>query len=316
MSPLDAFARRGTRSGGVVLDGGLATTLESYGLDLDDPLWSARVVLEDEAAVRRAHDEFLRAGADCISAATYQATIEGYARRGLDEAEAEAVMKRAVAIAIEARDAFWSDASNRSGRRDRIRPLVAASVGPYGAFLADGSEFTGAYDRDEDGLVEFHRRRLGLLASSGADLLACETVPSVVEACALVRCLDDVPEARAWISFSCRDAASLRDGTPLEEAVGVAATADGVVAVGLNCTAPEHISGLIDAARRATDKPVLVYPNGGGRYVAETRSWEPAVAAFDLVAGAADWRRRGAFGVGGCCRVGPAEIAAIRGALV
>jgi S-methylmethionine-dependent homocysteine/selenocysteine methylase len=200
----------------VVLDGGLATALESHGQDLADPLWSARVLLEAPDLVRRVHMDYLAAGADCIATVTYQATFEGFTRRGLTDAEAGEAFHLAVRLALEARDDFWSEAGNRQGR---LRPLVAASVGPYGAFLADGSEYTGAYDLDEAGLTAFHRRRWNLLAGSGVDLLACETIPSLVEARALLGLLSETAGRWAWLSFQCRDEARLADGTPLVEAV-------------------------------------------------------------------------------------------------
>jgi homocysteine S-methyltransferase len=164
--------------GFLIVDGGLASELERTGFDLDDPLWSARLLLEEPQAIAEVHRQYLEAGADCIISASYQATIEGFIARGLDDRDAEDLIRKAVRLAVEARDGFWADLKSSDGRP---RPLVAASVGPYGAYLANGAEFTGDYDLDETGLIDFHRRRWEILCSTGADLLACETIPSAAD---------------------------------------------------------------------------------------------------------------------------------------
>jgi homocysteine S-methyltransferase len=311
--PTDPFAAFLRRQGVVVLDGGLATALEAHGQDLDDPLWSARVLLDAPEAVRAVHRDYLEAGADCIATVTYQATFEGFSTRGLSDAEAEAAFREAVRIAVEARDAFWSVASNRAGR---LEPLVAASVGPYGAFLADGSEYTGDYDLDEDGLVAFHRRRWRLLASSEADLMACETIPSAAEARALLRLFAETPDRWGWISFQCRDGAHLADGSPLEDAVRLCDAEERVSAVGVNCVPPGRVAPLLERAGAVTTKPLVAYPNSGEVYDVGTKRWGPGTAEEDVVTGAPGWRRRGASVLGGCCRTGPQTIARLRAALL
>ncbi len=314
-SPVTAdhpFAPFFRAQGFVLLDGGLATALEDRGHDLRDPLWSARVLLDAPEEVRTVHLDYLRAGADCIETVTYQATVESLRSRGLTDTEAEAQLHLAVRLAVEARDAFWADPANREGR---VRPLVAASVGPYGAYLADGSEYTGRYDLDEDALAAWHRTRWRILADSSADLLACETIPSGAEARALVRLLLETPGRWAWISFQCRDERSLADGTPLEEAVADCEHAERVVGIGVNCVPPERVGPLLDVVRSVSTKPVVAYPNSGDRYDPLTGTWRPGAAAF--APGAVnEWRARGARVVGGCCRVGPADISRMRSALL
>jgi len=306
------FAPFFREQGFVLLDGGLATALEARGHDLRDPLWSARVLLDAPEAVREVHFDYLRAGADCIATVTYQATFEGLRARGLDDDEAEARLRLAVSLAVGARDDFWADPANRAGR---LRPLVAASVGPYGAYLADGSEYTGRYDLDEEGLLSWHRRRWGVLAASPADLLACETIPSLVEARALVRLLGDTPGRWAWISFQCRDDGHLADGADLEAAVAVCDGAERLAAVGVNCVPPERVGPLLDLARNVSAKPLAAYPNSGDRYDPGSKTWRAGSRPFHPDA-AREWRARGATVVGGCCRVGPADIASMRAALL
>lgn len=299
------------RQGVMVLDGGLATELERRGVDLGDPLWSARALLEQPEAVRAVHRDYLEAGADCLIAASYQATFEGLGARGLDEAAAERVLRGAVELACEVRDEWWSAGADPA----RLRPLVAASVGPYGAYLADGSEYSGAYGLGESELMVFHHRRLEVLADAGADLLACETVPSAAEARALARLLGGagVP---AWVSLSCRDGATLRDGAPAHEVAGEVAEVDEVVAVGVNCTAPGFVSELLGRLRAVTRKPLVAYPNSGEEWDAARRAWVEGSGRCDLARLAPEWVAAGARLLGGCCRTGPGDIAALRRALL
>ena len=307
--PLSPFLAYG---GALVVDGGLATELERAGFDLDHPLWSARVLNEAPQAIAAVHRAYLEAGADCITTASYQASVPGFRRAGLSDAEAVEMLRRSVRLAREAREAFWADPGNRAGRS---LPLVAASVGPYGAYLANGAEYTGEYDLDEKGLLAFHRERFSLLAETEADLLACETIPSAVEARALLSLLAARPSARAWLSFSCRDGERLCDGTRFAEVVRQVGAHPQVIAVGVNCTAPEHVEALLRAAAPLTEKPLLAYPNSGERYDPGTRSWLGSSDEADWGERGKVWRRAGARLLGGCCRTGPSHVRALRAAL-
>lgn len=304
--PLRPFLER---QGFLIVDGGLATELEARGYDLRDALWSARLLRDDPEAIRQVHLDYLRAGADVIISASYQATLPGFMRRGMSEMEAEALIRRSVALAREARDTFWAVEDNRRGR---LRPLVAASVGPYGAYLADGSEYTGDYGLDEEQLLTFHRRRWHLLAESGPDVMACETIPSALEARALARLAPETPQMAAWFSFSCQDGRHLNDGSLFAESVRPLNDVEQVAAVGVNCTAPRYIPELAAAARAVTDKPIVVYPNSGEQYDVEERVWRGESAPADFAEQSRRWRTAGAALVGGCCRTGPRHIEAIR----
>jgi homocysteine S-methyltransferase len=306
VAPHDPLGALLDDQGLVILDGGLATELEVRGHDLSDALWSARLLLDDPEAIRDVHTAYLEAGADCVVSGSYQATVEGFRRRGVGAEEARERLGRSVELAREARDAIWR--TPPSGRR---RPLVAASVGPYGAALADGSEYTGDYDRDEAGLLDFHRERFALLAEAGADLLACETLPSHVEARVLLRLLDETPGARAWFSFTARDAAHISDGTPIAE-VARALDHERVVGVGVNCVPPSLVPGLLAELRGVTNRPLVAYPNSGQAWDASTKRWAGAAEELDLAEACGGWREAGARFLGGCCRVGPAAIAGLR----
>ncbi len=292
-----------------MVDGGLATEFEARGCDLNDDLWSAKLLLEDQDLIRQVHHDYLSAGADCIASISYQATVSGFAKRGLSEAEAIELLRTSVRLAIDTRDAFWREAGNRPGR---LRPIVAASVGPYGAFLADGSEYTGRYAIDEKELTAFHRDRWHILADSGADVVACETIPSRREARILARLLKEMPASYAWFSFSCQDGVHLSDGNPVSEAVRDLAGMEQVAAVGINCIAPDLVPSLIDQVRAATDAPIVVYPNSGERWDAVNKRWVGTAAPVDFGAAAREWLEMGARLIGGCCRTGPQHVRRIR----
>lgn len=306
INPLVPFLEQ---QGFLLLDGGLATELERYGYDLNDPLWSARLLLERPEAIQQVHWDYLQAGADCLITASYQATIPGFVRRGLGKEVAAALLYKAVTIAIEVRERFWAEEKNRVGR---LRPQIAASIGPYGAYLANGAEYTGDYDLDETGLFTFHRERWHILVQSGADLLACETIPSAIEARALARLMQETPNVPVWVSFSCQNGEQINDGTLLTEAVRPLLTLPQVVAVGVNCTAPSHIPSLIYHLKTVTDKPIVVYPNSGETYDAEHKCWLGVATADAFAAASQSWYALGARLIGGCCRTGPDHIRHIR----
>jgi homocysteine S-methyltransferase len=296
-------------AGGVgVLDGGLATQLERLGADLRDQLWSARLLLDDPALIAAAHRAFFDAGADVAITASYQASVEAFAGRGVGEARAASLIAGSVTLARDARDVWWD-----GGRPGRVRPLVAASVGPYGAVLADGSEYTGRYPIGPEELEAFHARRLEILVGAEPDLLAVETVPSVVEAEAVLRALAGFPEVHAWISFTCRDGSTLADGTPFADAVAAVADDPHVAAVGANCTPPSAIERLTRTAA-TSGRPVVIYPNHGGTWRAATKTWE-ANGPQDLASLVPSWVDAGARLIGGCCGIDADRLRPIAQAL-
>lgn len=305
-NPIEPFLRE---KGSLILDGGLATELEDRGFDLSDALWSARLLHDAPEAIKQIHFDYLVAGADCIISASYQATIPGFVRKGFGEEQARLLLQRSVTLAQDARDEFWSQGQNRP---NRLRPLVAASIGPYGAFLADGSEYRGEYGLGEDDLLAFHRPRWRLLAACAPDLMACETIPSAVEARALVRLLQEDSRLPAWISFSCVDERHISDGTSLADVVAQVQDTPQIVALGINCTAPRFIPQLVRRMRLATKKPIVVYPNSGERYDPVRKRWVGQSSPADFAAQSRSWRELGASVIGGCCRTGPAHISEIR----
>jgi homocysteine S-methyltransferase len=289
------------------LDGGLASELEARGHDLRHRLWSARVLADDPDAVRAVHLAYFRAGARVAVSASYQASRSGFVASGRTAAAADDALRRSVALAREARDAALAE-----GAPGPL--LVAASVGPYGATLHDGSEYRGRYGVPHAQLVAFHAERIAVLAAAEPDLLAVETIPDVNEAAALVEVLAAYPELPAWLSFSAADGGHTCAGQPFTEAVTVAASAPTVLAVGVNCTDPRYVESLLRTARSATSKHLVTYPNAGGRYDQATATWSQAgiVPSAALVR---SWAEAGAVGVGGCCGLGPDAVRAISAAL-
>ncbi|MFJ8539993.1 homocysteine S-methyltransferase [Streptomyces sp. NPDC093591] len=291
-------------AGTVVLDGGMSNQLESAGHDLSDELWSARLLAERPEAITEAHLAYFEAGADVAITSSYQATFEGFAKRGIGHERAAELLALSVELAREA--------ARQAQGRGVTRPLwVAASVGPYGAMLADGSEYRGRYGLSVDELERFHRPRLEVLAGARPDVLALETVPDADEAEALLRAVRGLG-VPAWLSYSVAGDRT-RAGQPLEDAFALAADADEVIAVGVNCCVPEDVEGAVETAARVTGKPVVVYPNSGEAWNAEARTWVGrSTFAPEQVRG---WRESGARLIGGCCRVGPEAIGSIAGTL-
>jgi len=283
----------------LIADGGLATELEARGHDLSDDLWSARLLVDAPEEIVAVHCAFFRAGASIATTASYQASFDGFAERGISRTEAEALMRRSVRLARDARDEVGGDG------------WVAASVGPYGAALAHGEEYVGRYGLTVSQLANWHRPRLEILADAGADVLALETVPDVDEAEALVALVHEL-EVPAWLSYTIAGTTT-RAGQPLADAFAVAADMPEIVAVGVNCCAPDDVEGAVQVAREVTGKPLVVYPNSGEQWDGERRVWTGRGRwSADL---APRWAAAGGRIIGGCCRVRPDDIAAIASTL-
>lgn len=294
----------------LLLDGGLATQLEAQGCDIGNALWSASLLQANPDAIVDATRAYLDAGAECVATASYQASHEGFASLGLSADEANALMRLSVQLTVRARDEFLAANPDTD-----LVPLIAASIGPYGAMLHDGSEYNGRYRVSAETLRAFHEARLQLFDACDADVLAIETVPSKLEAEVLAELLEgcDTP---AWVGFSCKDDSQISDGTPIADAVALFEDHPTVVAVGINCTPPQYAPELVRKVRAAApDKAVIAYPNSGEVYHADSNSWSGTVTPGDCAEAAVAWVEAGAKIVGGCCRMGPEHIRAIRNAL-
>jgi homocysteine S-methyltransferase len=286
----------------LLIDGGLSNELERLGCNLNHKLWSANMLDADPESIIQAHLSYLHAGANCIITSSYQATVPGFMSLGYSKEKAESLIMRSVDLAAEAINRFKTTENSSYG------PLIAASIGPYGAYLADGSEYLGNYGLSDSQLRDFHISRIDILDRSGADFLAIETIPSFHE----VKILADIistTKKTAWFSFSCRDDQHINDGTPIKECVCMLADHPNVFAIGANCTAPNHISGLIRTIKSESESiKIVVYPNSGEAYNADSKTWLGLSDPGLFLEMAKEWLKLGADIIGGCCRIGPEHI--------
>lgn len=277
----------------VILDGGLSTQIQIRGGDTSGSLWSARVLLDTPELVQAAHHDFVVAGSGVVITASYQVSRQGFMAAGLDAVAADEALRTSVVVARNA----------TVGSTTR----VAASVGPYGAILHDGSEYRGNYGETQEFLEAFHRERLEVLAHASPDFFAVETIPDVLEATALRTVLADMPEIPAWFSFTARDEAHLASGQAIEEAIAVVADLPSLHAVGVNCVAPEFVEGLVSRIQAVCDAPIIVYPNSGGVWSAGEESWS-GDHPFDPTQWWDRWQNLGVDIIGGCCGVDAGDI--------
>lgn len=283
-----------------LLDGGMSNALEERGHDLSDALWSARLLRDAPGEIAAVHRAYYEAGATFATTASYQASVSGFGKAGVPRDEAERLISSSVAVARQVRDELAGDG---------VRRFVAASVGPYGAVLADGSEYRGRYGVSKAFLRDFHLPRLELLVAAGPDLLAVETIPDLEEAEVLVELIDEIAFP-AWLSYSAAGSLT-RAGQPLAEAFAVADRSTNVVAIGVNCCAPEDVQAAVELAAKV--KPVVAYPNSGEGWDAGGRRWTGG--SSDSTSLAPGWAAAGAEYIGGCCRVGPEDIRALARAI-
>lgn len=291
--------------GPVVLDGAMATELEKRGVATDSALWSATAMLDHPDAIAAVHQSYFAAGAQIAITNTYQANVPAFVKAGIAAKKARQLIQQAVQIAKDARADY---AASHPG----FQAVIAGSIGSYGAYLADGSEYTGKYHLEPAAYQEFHRERLVLITGVGVDLMALETMPKLEEVQALVDLLTKThPQQKFWVSFSIADPQTLCDGTPLAEAAQWVAQQLNAVAVGVNCTALENITPALKTLASAVDLPLIVYPNSGDQYDPTTKTWQRTARSHQFDDYVGDWLANGAQIVGGCCRTTPHDIATV-----
>lgn len=293
----------------VVVDGALATELEARGCDLNSALWSAETLIHKPDLIYQVHLDYFLAGADVAITSSYQASVAGLQQHGLSDLEARDLIKKSVELAKQARQ----EISRREPGRDCF---VAGSVGPYGAFLSDGSEYTGAYRLNSEKMKTFHRSRISALVEAGVDLLAFETIPSVHEAQDLLELVQEFPGTICWFSFTLRDENHLSDGTPFAKVLGLLNESPQVIAIGVNCIPEDLVSKAKKTMSTFTTKPLIAYPNSGEIYDAISKTWSGQRAqGKELDAQVKEWYSLGGRLIGGCCRTTPDDIRTIKKAL-
>ena len=299
----------------IILDGALGTELERRGDDVSGRLWSAKYLLESPQIIQDLHEDYVRAGSDIITTSSYQASIPAFVEKGLSLDKAHDLFKETVFLAQAAVKNVLQGLS--LDEQQRSYPLIAGSVGPYAAYLADGSEYTGAYHLSEEEFKDFHRPRIQALLGAGCDLLALETIPNGAETKALVHLLsEEFPQVEAYLSFTAQTTSAISDGTLIEEVGRLAQSSPQVLAVGFNCTAPHLIAPLLEKLKQVCDKPLLVYPNSGEVYNVATNTWQDnPEQQLCLTDYSQLWKKQGVQLFGGCCRTRPEDIRWLAGEL-
>ena len=293
----------------IILDGALGTELETRGYDVSGRLWSAKYLLENPQILQDLHEAYIRAGSDIITTSSYQASVPAFVEAGLSLDKADKLLKETVFLAQAAVKNVWQGLS-LDEQEQRSYPLIAGSVGPYAAYLADGSEYTGVYYLSEAEFKDFHRPRIQALLDAGCDFLAIETIPNGAETAALVHLLaEEFPQAEAYLSFTAQTASAISDGTLIEEVGRLAQSSPQVLAVGFNCTAPHLIAPLLEKIRQVCDKALLTYPNSGEIYNGLTKTWHDDLEQnLCLLDYSQLWKKQGVQLFGGCCRTRPEDI--------
>jgi len=289
----------------LVIDGGLSNVLQELGCNLNNDLWVANILTTNSEAIIKTHLAYLEAGAQIISTSSYQATIPGFMKLGFTELESEALILKSVELAGIALKNFTEKT------KPKTKPLIAGSIGPYGAYLADGSEYRGDYNISDKELIAFHELRIRLLDESSCDILAFETIPSFQELKVISEMLKTTKK-QAWISFSCKDEMNINDGTSIKKCVTLLKEHPNVFAIGINCTAPKYVSALITNIKSEIgNKKIIVYPNSGEVYDAKTKTWFGLANPKLYSKMGEEWVNLGADIIGGCCRIGPKHIKSI-----
>ncbi|WP_334323579.1 homocysteine S-methyltransferase [Gilliamella apicola] len=290
----------------MIIDGALASELQRRGCDLNDSLWSAKVLIEQPELIQQVHYDYFKAGADCAITASYQATPMGFAQKGIELEESIKLIKTSVKLAQQAKMQYLNDI-----KEDKAL-LIAGSVGPYGAYLANGSEYTGDYQLSESEFIAFHKDRVTALIDAGVDILACETMPSFLEIKALVKLIQQFPMVNCWFSLTLKDQQHISDGTPLTEVIEYLNGIEQIVSVGINCIALEKVTPALEVLSKLTSKPLIVYPNSGEQYDPTTKQWHKNHHHNCTFANQLDtWIKLGAKLIGGCCQTTPEDIVEI-----
>ncbi len=290
----------------LVIDGGLSNELENQGCDLNHKLWTARLLDSHVQAIKNVHLNYMRAGAQCIASASYQASIPGLIENGYSKKEAKALLNKSIILVKETREAYYKE----KGKEEDV--YIVASIGPYGAYKADGSEYRGNYGLSFNDLKEFHQERLEIFDKSVADIIAFETIPDKIEAEVIAELTMNCDKP-CWVSFSCKDDQHISDGTPISKVANLFADHPSFFAIGANCIPPDFVPGIIASLKEYTkEKHIIIYPNSGGYYDSKGKKWYANNEKFALKNHVDLWRKLGADIIGGCCKIGSSEIAELK----
>ena len=288
----------------VVLDEAMSTPLERLGADTNNDLWTAKALIDNEELVYEVHKMYFEAGADLIITDTYQANVQAFEKVGYSEKEARNLIKKAVKIAQKARD----DYENKTGKHN----YIAGTIGPYGAYLANGSEYRGDYELSVEEYQQFHLPRIEELVNAEVDILAIETQPKLDEVLAILELLKEkYPQQKVYVSYTLSDDDTISDGTPLPRAIHALEDYSQVIAVGINCVKLELVEPALKNMKEITDKHLIVYPNSSAVYNPKSKTWSQTKTSATFEELIPNWYEAGARIIGGCCTTGPKEIKAV-----
>lgn len=314
----------------LVLDGALGTQLESIIPNdseiqpKNDPLWSTKVLMTQPKLIERIHYQYLQSGSDIIMTSTYQASCAGlikYANSYTDEVAH--VWERSVDMANNAIRRHKLE-NNTKPIRNRD-PIICGSVGPYGAFLANGAEYTGEYGMISNEELEKHHFKLlqFLILHPDVKLIAIETIPNFREFKVLVNLLTKLlslhgPNQKFYLSINVRNESEMCDGTPVEKVMNylnfkmktMGILQRNIFAIGYNCVDYHLVTSLIDNLTMFNEFhiPMIVYPNLGYVYSTKHEEYIAYQDTNELELMILDWLKRGVKIIGGCCGSGPQEI--------
>jgi len=285
----------------LVLDGAMGTQLEKKGANLKNLLWSASLIHTHPELILSVHLDYLEAGADILTSVGYQASFQAFIKNGFNENEAIRLMHRTIELGLEAKRIYLEAHPYANP------PILAASMGPYGAFLANGAEYHGQYGLEKKELVQFHQRNIEILEDSPMDLWAFETIPSLLEAESIIEALNGSKKP-AWISFTAKDEHHIAHGEKILDCIPILEKSNQIIGIGINCTAPEFLESLLLDISSSTQKFILAYPNRGEEYDAISKTWTPAKGLDSFQKNVEKWYKAGASIIGGCCGIGPELI--------
>lgn len=289
------------RNFGLILDGAMSTALEKQGVNTNNDLWTAVALENDLDKVYKVHMNYFKSGAQMTITNTYQANVQAFKKHGYNDEHTKKLITDAVQIAKKARDDYQA----QTGKHN----WVAASVGPYGAYLSDGDEFRGDYSLTPKEYLAFHLPRLKILLENKPDCLAIETQPKLDEVIAILEWLKEYAnQIPVYVTFTLHDTTKISDGTPLKKVMQKLNEYEQVFAVGANCFKPFLATTAIDRMRMFTQKIIIVYPNLGGVYDEFERNWIPFNADLDFTKLSKEWYKHGAHIIGGCCSTGTKQI--------
>lgn len=333
----------------ILIDGGLGTELEQRKVNINSLLWSSVALVEAADDVTKLHYDYYHSGANVGITCSYQCSEDSLKASDKEKYSSKEsrlqVYKESVEVCKRAKIMRMADAK---AIELLVSPEIAGSIGPFGSFLNDGSEFTGGYERSEDEYQAFHEEKLDFFmnGTEEVDYLQLETMPNFEEIKALLMLIkrknserketQGKSEKRFILSLSIRNEEQLADGTPLKAVVKYLhdvgylskdPKTTPLMAVGANCLKLKYSVKFVENLTNYMNElqiygfPISIYPNSGEIYDGIKKNWifdqsnEKYYTTNVNGEKVCDWKilldawiASGAKIIGGCCRVGVRDI--------